>query len=314
MIKQSTVFILGAGASYPYGLPLAKELRIQICNKFANHIKTLLKDREKDSWRSEELCQHAQEFTDAFFKSSDRSIDVWLVKNPNFIKIGKQAILSMILSGEHKGDLREKAPHSDQDWYSYLWQRMTESFSHPDDYKKFSQNEVDFITFNYDRSLDRFFYESLTNAFYDTLQYAPDKDIVELLNKRRIIHVYGQIGPLEWQGQPNLPYGKDPSNVWPGRFANDLRIIYEAENTPEVEKAIELIKKTQRIFFLGFGYAKENLEILQFPDILENQRIYGTAFGLTSREIIKISSRLRKQSYKPEIKPLDCLQFLKEYL
>ena len=314
MIKQPTVFILGAGASYPYGLPLAKDLRTQIISDFADHIEKLLKTREHDEDKRDEMVQEIKEFAEAFEKSSDRSIDVWLVKNPSFKMIGKQAIASRILNGEYKGDFREKAPYSDQDWYSYLWQRMTDSFTLPDDYKKLSQNELNIITFNYDRSLDQFLHESLTNAFYDTFHGTSTKEVVEILNRRRIIHIYGQIGPLVWQREPNLPYGKDPSNVWPGRFANDIKIIYEAENTPEVEKAIELITKANRIFFLGFGYAKENLEILQLPDILENQRIYGTALGLPKREIATISSRFKKRSYKPDIHPLDCLQLLREFL
>jgi len=312
MIKTKTVLVLGAGASYPYGLPLAKELRKQICFEFAPYFEKLLEGRERNEWRRKEQREHLQEFTKAFFKSSDRSIDVWLVKNPIFTQIGKQAISSMILNGEHKGDLREKAPHHDQDWYSYLWQRMTDEFTQPDDYKHFSENEVDFITFNYDRSLDQFLYESLTYAFYDVYSNTY-KEIIEQLNKRRLIHVYGQIGPLEWQGSPNLPYGKDPNSVWP-RFASHLKIIYEAEHTSEVEEARKLIQKAQRIFFLGFGFAKENLEILQIPNILESQKIYGTAFGLTSIEIAKISAPLKKQSYKPIIKPLNCLQLLREYL
>ena len=91
-------------------------------------------------------------------------------------------------------------------------------------------------------------------------------------------------------------------------------IIYEAEDTPEVKEAHNLIQKAQRIFFLGFGYAKENLEILQIPNILVSQRIFGTALGFTSREITKISSQHKKQSYKPEIKSWNCLRLLREYL
>lgn len=308
MITENTVFILGAGASYPYGLPLANELRRQICFEFAPYFTKLFEEREKEVWKREEQLEHLEEFTNAFFKSSDRSIDVWLVKNPKYVVIGKQAISSMILYGEHNGDLREKAPHHDQDWYSYLWQRMTDELTKPDDYKRFSENKVDFITFNYDRSLDKFLFESLTNAFYG-ISY---QDVIEQLNKRKLIHVYGQIGPLGWQGSPNLPYGKNPNNVWPGQYAN-LKIIYDAAETPEVEQARELVKKAQRIFFLGFGYAKENLEILQIPHILGSQRIFGTAFGLSSTEIHKISDRLVKGA-SPKIEPWDCLRLLKECL
>jgi hypothetical protein len=322
MIKKSTVFILGAGASYPYGLPLAKELRTQICFKFANHIEKLLESRETKSWKREEICQEVQEFTSAFFRSSDRSIDVWLVKNPDFMAMGKQAIVSMILYGEHNGDLREKAPYHDQDWYSYLWQRMTDEFTCRDDYNRFSENKVDFITFNYDRSLDHFLFESLKNAFYGI----SSRDVVEQLTKRKLIHVYGQIASLEWQEpQQYLLYGRNPSEVWPGRFVDNLKIIYEAKDTEEVKEARKLIKEANRIFFLGFGYAKENLEILDLPELLhDEQEIYGTALGMTSNEVENVQNILLEGirskrgavATRRDIKiiSMDCLNLLREYL
>jgi len=326
MIKEPTVFILGAGASYPYGLPIASELRKQICFKFAHHYEKLLESREKELWRREEMCQRAKEFTNAFFKSSDQSIDVWLVKNPSFMQIGKQAIVSMILYGEHNGGFREKAPNPDQDWYSYLWKRLTDEFSCPKDYNKFSQNEVDFITFNYDRSLDQFLLESLTNAFYDSFRDNAKPDILEQFNKRKPIHVYGQIAPLDWQGLESLPYGKDPDSIWTGKFASNLKVIYEAQDTAEVQNAHELIKKAKRIFFLGFGYAQENLNLLSITELLSDQQeIYGTALGFTNSEIEKVQKKFLEGIRSKggitastrrdiRIKDLDCLKLLRTYL
>jgi hypothetical protein len=325
MIKEPTVFILGAGASCPYGLPLANELRRQISFEFASHYGRLLESREKESWKREEMSQRVQEFTNAFFQSSDRSIDVWLVKNPSFMGIGKQGIVSMILNGEHKGGFREKAPHPDQDWYSYLWQRMTDDFVCPEDYNKFSQNEVDFITFNYDRSLDQFLFESLTNAFYDASHSTSAKEIMEQLTKRKPIHVYGQLAPLDWQGLPSLPYGKDPDSVWTGKFTSNLKVIYEAQDTAEVQEAHKLIEKAKRIFFLGFGYAKENLDVLRVPELLRDEHeIYGTALGFTSREIEKVQrtflERVRAKGITGttrrdiRIENSDCLTLLRKYL
>ena len=109
-------------------------------------------------------------------------------------------------------------------------------------------------------------------------------------------------------------YGDHPDEFWPKKYVDNLKIIYEAENTPEVKEAHNLIQKAQRIFFLGFGYAKENLAILQIPNILESQTIYGTAFGSTSTEITKISRRIGKQFFPPIIEPWDCLRLLREHL
>ena len=134
MIEEQTVFILGAGASWPYGLPTSTELRKQIFLKFADRIKMLV--RSRDQSKAEEMYQEALEFTNAFYKSSDASVDLWLMKNKRLDPLGKHAIITYILQGEHDGDFREKAPHPEQDWYSYIWKRMTDVLTNQEDYNR----------------------------------------------------------------------------------------------------------------------------------------------------------------------------------
>jgi hypothetical protein len=73
------------------------------------------------------------------------------------------------------------------------------------------------------------------------------------------------------------------------------------------------------VFFLGFGYAKENLEILKIPQILNSlQKIYGTALNFTKREIESVKG-IFPQSFPPYaptvyIDNVDCLMLLREYL
>ena len=58
-----------------------------------------------------------------------------------------------------------------------------------------------------------------------------------------------------------------------------------------MEEARKLIGEAQDIFFPGFGYAKENLELLKIPERLNVlQYICGTAFGLTSKEFRDIQN------------------------
>ena len=45
-------------------------------------------------------------------------------------------------------------------------------------------------------------------------------------------------------------------------------------------------------FFLGFGYADENLIILGIPDVIKNKKVYGTVKGLTENEIRKIFEKI----------------------
>lgn len=322
MIKEPTVFILGAGASRPYGFPSGKELRKEICFNFPNQYKIWLARNGLDTSSDPGPYQRAREFSDTFFKSSDPSIDVWLTKNRKFLRIGKTAIIFRILQAENLSGFREKSDIPEQDWYLYLWHRMTNTFVEKDDYKQFAENEINFITFNYDRSLEHFLFESLKNAFYGIGTAGSEKE----LSKQKFIHVYGKLAPLEWQDSPvNIRYGEEPNQIVPGNFIENLQIIQEAKGNPELEEARLLIQKAKRIFFLGFGYGEENLNLLSIPELLsDHQEIYGTALGFTAREIEKVQRAflegIRAKGITGttrrdiRIENSDCLTLLRTYL
>ena len=319
MIKEDTVFILGAGASWPYGLPTSEELRIKICQNFADRIKNLVEARAPD--KAERMYKEALEFTDAFYGSSD-SIDLWLMNNKRFITIGKHAIITYILQGESNGNLRERSPHPEQDWYTHLWKKMKDDSKVIQNFESFSSNNIDFITFNYDRSLEHFLIGCIANRFYT--HNISEKEIIDQFNTRKIIHIYGKIAPLNWQSKRKfLPYGHNPENMWLAEYTNNIKIIEEAEKTKEVEDAVSLIKKAKRIFFLGFGYAQENLKILDIPKILNRStKIFGTAIGLNEEErkdkINLITTPSTPQALfnnkNIRMEPVDCLELLKKHL
>lgn len=202
---------------------------------------------------------------------------------------------------------------SDIDWYSYLFHKLTDWINNKNDYINFGENLVQFITFNYDRSLEHFLYESLVNSFNQIL---PEK-IKEQLIKLRIIHVFGQVAGLEWQGLPSKIGYREDVNLnlidIKGLFKS-IRIIYEEEN-PELEEAHKLISEAQQIFFLGFGYAKENLKLLKIPEILNpKQNIYGTVLGSTPKEIQDIRSifsEIVRHQRSDNFQDKDCLEYLR---
>lgn len=165
MITTDTVFILGAGASNLYGYPTGEELREVILNKFCSsgEIKNIL-------YNSKIIMDFMDldEFRAAFFKSSTPSIDLFLARNNQFSELGKIAIVSSILDAENNSIFREDIHKNrrNQDWYKYLFSRMVESLIKPNSYRDFGDNQVTFITFNYDRSLEHYLHESLSHLFY----------------------------------------------------------------------------------------------------------------------------------------------------
>ena len=166
MITEDTLFILGAGASYPYGYPTGKELRNLICKEFPNDYGRLLGGHKTPhSDDIDDGIQIAKDFADTFFKSTTPSIDLFLARNHNFSELGRKAIALSIWKAEINSVFREDVVDQNQDWHSYLYHRMTDTLTDPHSYKQIGDNKISFITFNYDRSLEFLLYDSLINSF-----------------------------------------------------------------------------------------------------------------------------------------------------
>jgi hypothetical protein len=106
-----------------------------------------------------------------------------------------------------------------------------------------------------------------------------------------------------------------------------LKTLHEEKQNPELDEAKKLIAEAKRVFFLGFGYAPENMNILGLSEIIAlDSSIYGTGLGLEQKEIGKIESGIwsglkpdpilgsKRSSYSVEIKDMDCLKLLENYL
>jgi len=321
MINQKTVFILGAGSSYPYGYPLGEQLRIEICERFPMDYQNWLENAPKipELRRSEEeiklMVQFAHDFVQKFDDSHTKSIDLFLAGNKDFERLGKLAIIFRILFAEHDSDFGHRSKIPDQDWYFWLFNQMRNEIVKQEDYSRFCENTISFVTFNYDRSLEHFLFTSLNNSF-NAISY---EEITKQMNAIKIVHVFRPIAPLEWQDrQRGIEYKRPINSIFVEALAQHLKIIYDESESPELKEAQGLIQEADRIFFLGFGYAPENVSILKLSEILNKQRIYGTALGLTNRERVEIESRLRSMTNGAKgsvvIADTDCLMLLRTYL
>ena len=320
---QNTVFVLGAGASSPYGFPSGKDLRNEICSDHVDDCEAYLRAKGAPDGLIPSEEEKANRFVEKFRKSSTKSIDLFLARNPEFSRPGKRAIIFRILAAERASQFREETTNKIQDWYTWLFEQMTDKLVQKEDYSRFCcENDVSFITFNYDRSLEHFLYDSLVNSFNGI---AVEK-IIEQLNQIKICHVFGQVGPLEWQGQySETEYRVNVKNINVDALCDNIRIVYEEGDNPKLKEARKIISNAHRVFFLGFGYAEENLDVLGIPEVLEEvQQVFGTALGFTKREITGVESLFRGIGFDKKksvnihrsvvIEDLDCLALLRQYL
>lgn len=292
MIDVKTVFILGAGSSALYGFPTGRQLRTKIINNSAKTVENL---RE---WFQASVMGEVRPFVREFNGSHIQSIDKFLNLRKEYYRIGKLAIALEILKAESNSKFTDDLKYDDRskDWYFYLYNKMLEGIDSSDDYKDFGKNAVSFVTFNYDRSLDQYLYKSFSHSFHpDIFKKEKIKDIFPF----EIVHVYGA-PELMWQStsgnylEYNILFGFEEDTVMNALNMSDtFKIIYDdrsaADNFLNAQKKI---LEADRIFFLGFGYADENLEILNVPDILNGKDVYGTAKGFTVREIEKALAAL----------------------
>ena len=322
MIKEPTVFILGAGASYPYGYPTGQELREQICSSFVQDVNAYFAQEKRVDPCIATAFRNANLFTETFFNSSTKSIDLFLARNPEFMLLGKWAIIFRLFAAERESQFREYIKDRNQDWYSYLFNRLTDDLVRTTDYERFSENNLSIITFNYDRSLEHFLYESISNSFSSIGR----ENLKEQLNKLGFVHIFGHLSGLKWQDIfGKFEYGKDINFINVQKVAENLKIIYEEKDNTQLQIAQDLVRKAKRIFFLGFGYAKENLEALNITQVIrDEQEIYGTALGFMPREIRQIQSifleAIRSKGTHGTVRndimieDLDCLGLLRKHL
>ena len=346
MRDKKTVFVLGAGASCPYGFPSGARLRELICLDigFISYYREYLGKNKID--QAEAMKRDAQRFKDAFTKSHIKSIDVFMANNPKLAPIGKYIVAFEVFRAEQQSCYGEEAKQKQEqrreptssrsrkdcilgtsdfiggDWYSYLYNRLIVRLVGKNALMDFSSGEIAFITFNYDRSIEHFFYESLRNSFKEV----PEDNIVQTVSQLKILHVYGRIMPLKWQDS-NEGVDYKPQEISESLLQNaasNIKTIYEQKESSELIEAQGLLEQAEQIFFLGFGYAPENMDVLGLSGLIPRScQVYGTAYRLETKEINDIRDRIvmglnggftDSNLNRVSIENVDCLKLLRDQL
>jgi hypothetical protein len=312
MINDETVFVLGAGASAPYGYPTASELRDDICLYFKSDMNDLFRGSKGDYWQLADLVDAAaNDFIDHFQKSRIRSIDRWLGLNGEYKDIGKLAIVNAIVKREQPNQLIFEGKGKSLDWFSVLFNEMLVGIAKPE---HFQCHRVHFITFNYDRVFEHLFYESFRNTF----SKVKDEEINRILSSVDIVHIYGCIDDPPWKGW-RYKYG----GCYRLKYLDDARKrimtvdeIASSNGPAGMSKVDLLLKGAKNVFFLGFGYDRQNLDALRIPQCFQGRseppKIFGTGQGLLPQEIQSIEMEVAP-GLTPTIKELDCTELLRRY-
>ncbi|NKC16001.1 MAG: hypothetical protein GKR94_28520 [Gammaproteobacteria bacterium] len=335
--------IIGAGASKEFGLPTGDELKQQIARALdirydlltqstgARLIKsafTVAAEKQTGSLDIGPYLSQAHRIRGALLQaiSIDNLLDAH--KGNNALELcGKLAIAISILSAERNSNLwidararesRLPFEHLKKSWAIPFWQILTENCEFSDLPDRLARITV--ITFNYDRCIEHFLYESIQNYF----GVEPDA-AARVLECLTIFHVYGRVGPLPWQcAIDSIPYGGEPSPEQLFRLALGIRTFTEGTDpkTSDIRSIRQRYASAEKVLFLGFGFHRLNLEVFcgdNNPHIGGGPvRYYATATGISNSDCDAIKRELGqlceiRAEYFEIRNDLYCHQIFSEY-
>src|SRR3990172_1198198 len=217
MLKIPTVFVLGAGASAPYGYPVGRVLVEQIVTRGVPEGSVL----HTNAFR---------EFQTILKESGADSIDAFLERRTDLLPLGKLAIAHALIGYEQHERLWEDTritktgPVPIDNWYKYLLNKLLVDVP----FDKLAEMPISFVTFNYDRSLEHFLFTALMRRYGK-----PEQDVAAVLQRIPIVHVYGDLGPLPWQTRQGVkirPYAA-AAEALVKEAASQIQILHEGESS-----------------------------------------------------------------------------------
>lgn len=302
--KDVVVFVIGAGASKPFGLPTGSELLESIVNSSPlRHARSdYVVEEEYDNLYLDSRAE-ALRFSKCLRKSGVSSVDRYLERNSVEEPYGKVAIVKAV-HGLELDVLRNGNVASN--WHSWLIERLC------DRWDDLLSGQFRFIVFNYDRLLFGAFYTMIAHR---EPTWAHEK-VLECVNRIPIVHVYGRFNyPLEeylrtdnWEQRP-LDWGSMQ------KCAEGIRIISDSRgvSTQELLQCKDWIQASSQVVFLGFGFDKINttrIGAIGIANLWYRRQVYVNAFDLEDAEQRRVVELLGGET-RVGTRGHDCLRFLR---
>ncbi|WP_027571300.1 hypothetical protein [Bradyrhizobium sp. WSM1743] len=305
MFSKSIVFVIGAGASYEYGLPLGGTLKAEIAQKvrfrfqhgsliggdhdLLDHIRRRVPDQERRNvyTRASNVLAAAI----GSFISIDEALH-YVGATPEAVEVGKIAIIGQILEAERNSTLaisketgRLDVDRADGKWLSQLLSMALSRIQRSQLRTAF--DHVTFINFNYDRCIEHYLYWALQERASATADEA--KEIVQNLN---MIRPYGSIGALSFNSTDQHAFGTT-AQFDPFTRIDAMRTYTEQRPLHDVQAVEGVLADARMIIFLGFGFHATNIDLLQTGSRKSGAAVLGTIKGIHRENHDVIRARIK---------------------
>jgi hypothetical protein len=305
MFNKPVIFVIGAGASHEYKLPLGGALKDAIATKvkfrfqhgnelvsgdqnLLDHIRRHVSEPERrnDYTRAANLLAAAT----GSFISIDEALH-YVGATPEAVEVGKIAIIQEILRAEGESHLcidrqtgRLDIESVDGCWMAGLLSMALAGIQRGQLQTAF--DKVTFINFNYDRAIEHYLYWALQQRGSATADEA--RQIVENLH---MIRPYGSIGPLSFNFSDPYSFG-GTAHFDPFKGIENIRTYTEQNHLHDADALAKALVEAQLIVFLGFGYHATNLDLLKTIPAASAASVLGTSVGIHQQNLKPITSRI----------------------
>ncbi len=294
MIGQITTFVVGAGASAPYGLPVASN----ICDK-ANNLNprspiyqlllAVIGDMSLVDRVLSDLRSHGAGSIDQFLEHRQHI--------PETMRVGKALVAALIgeaMAAARPGSM--DAP-SKSDWIEHVIFEMSRGASRAANFANGAQN-VAFITFNFDSCLE----ERTAQRIHAI--YRNDPGVEAALKSIVPTHVHGRVPdpPHEPLQDESRVHGYTATGIsgqwieWTKAAAGNIKVVLEEIDDSVLQQIQNTIAISRVVCFLGFSYDKGNLTKLGFPKTSQTQHqiqyLFGSAYGLRPAQAEQAKDRM----------------------
>ncbi|CDZ31165.1 Hypothetical protein NGAL_HAMBI490_60440 [Neorhizobium galegae bv. officinalis] len=298
MFEAGTVFVVGAGASAEFGLPVGWALVEQIREKSKfnfDHGSYPKGNRKIFETVFSKYGKEQKQLEQAFMAFADiqqgvetaGSIDEYINRYSDdslIAELGKLLIAHSILEAENKSKLM---PAKGQEAEGINWNSVQDTWISPfartlfdgikaNDVESIG-NGIKIICFNYDRCIEHYLEYAIMRAYRGVER----KQARQIVDNMQILHPYGSLGTLN-----NFSFGTPIEHTNLYNVTKNLITWSETisdETLPDAMRQAVLDART--IVFLGFAFANQNLKLLK-PEMATSKpyftNVYATAFGLTN--------------------------------
>jgi len=295
-----TTFIIGAGASAEFGLPVGEGLIAKIVEQLKRFDGNW---PEQERWDLKYVLAHMNSgsFDPEHYATGKRlrqallhanTIDQLLHQRRDdlaLVHMGKMAIATCIADAEAQSSLInlgvryqqvsasvrrpidatvETLEAVSQTWIAQFIRHAGQPYGPRDIAKAF--DGISFVCFNYDRCIQQYLYHALVYSWQIDKEEAS-----QIVHGLDFMHVYGDLAPLSFPALDGNGFGDVEKVI---HALDRIRTYTETIDEAWRDRIRQTVKSAERIVFLGFGFDRQNLQLLFDNKLSSSVDLRGTLY------------------------------------